>query len=441
MVNTTNILLVALAAHVSGLAAYPPRLANAKVVRGASEEQLASLRELAMDRVGVRSWGALLDAVEERRMASEGRRGLVEAFEAPDAVRAIFEPLCLGVAAALRWQRPGSEFSLNDVQLCAYGVGDYFARHLDDETRGRQGRRRLTTVLALSDAADYRGGELELDGELIRLEAGEAAVFEAGSCWHAVRPVESGLRVSLVFGLFWNSDPATVLLDRDGVVNRDVGSPGVVRVDQLQVFDGVADAIVDLRRRGHRIVLVTNQSAVRKGELARETLDIIHRDLLRQLGAQRETDDDFFDKIIYATGLDDDTPQLKPAPDMLLRALEQEVTTRAVAVGDSENDVVAAHRAGVPVLLVTSSHHGRRCLESLRLHAPSLRPTTAVDDLDAAAATLQKAIEDRRPRAYLRCDDDIAPVAAVFDSAPVALRTLALYLATARRTRGLLLAL
>ena len=51
-----------------------------------------------------------------------------------------------------------------------------------------------------------------------------------------------------------------ILLDRDGVINDDVGSPGVISKSQFVLLPGVASSIGTFKRLGHTVVLITNQS-------------------------------------------------------------------------------------------------------------------------------------------------------------------------------------
>ena len=46
------------------------------------------------------------------------------------------------------------------------------------------------------------------------------------------------------------SIPRLILLDRDGVVNEDVGAPGVIEPRQLQITPNAGRALGRLRRRG-----------------------------------------------------------------------------------------------------------------------------------------------------------------------------------------------
>ena len=183
--------------------------------------------------------------------------------------------------------------------------------------------------------------------------------------------------------------PWTVLLDRDGVLNRDVGSPGVVRAEQFELLPGVSAAVRSLKEDGHACVVVTNQNARRKGLLSAETLDKLHASLRREVPV---------DDIFVATGLDG--PALKPSPDLVNLALGDADRGRSVLVGDSRTDMIAACRAGVLAVLVTSSHHGVACAAEL-----AEAPTPAVIDGGAPGGLLREG----------------ASVAAVFPGLPQAL--------------------
>jgi len=58
------------------------------------------------------------------------------------------------------------------------------------------------------------------------------------------------------------ADTKHILLDRDGVINEDVGPPGVLHKDEVKLIDGAAMSIHKLVEAGWRVSLVTNQNAV-----------------------------------------------------------------------------------------------------------------------------------------------------------------------------------
>ncbi len=80
--------------------------------------------------------------------------------------------------------------------------------------------------------------------------------------------------------------PRLILLDRDGVVNEDVGAPGVLCPSQLELTPNAGIAIGRLKRSGCKIALITNQSCVGKGLINIQQLHDIHQriqDMVRKL--------------------------------------------------------------------------------------------------------------------------------------------------------------
>ncbi len=98
--------------------------------------------------------------------------------------------------------------------------------------------------------------------------------------------------------------------------------------ERLQAFDGAADLLRALARRGWKVVLVTSAKD-------------------RELEALRAAVD--ADDAITAAATSDDVEEGKPAPDPIEHALSLVDVTpdRAVFVGDSVWDMKAARRAGL----------------------------------------------------------------------------------------------
>jgi D-glycero-D-manno-heptose 1,7-bisphosphate phosphatase len=141
-----------------------------------------------------------------------------------------------------------------------------------------------------------------------------------------------------------------VLLDRDGVINRH--RPGhVLTPSQLELLPGAAAAIRRLCHAGHRVIVVTNQSAVGRGLLSIDTLAAIH-DRLQELVS---SDDGGIDRFLVCPH----HPRAgctcrKPKPGLLLAARDQAGVElgHAVLIGDMPSDVAAARAAGCRAILV-----------------------------------------------------------------------------------------
>ena len=167
-----------------------------------------------------------------------------------------------------------------------------------------------------------------------------------------------------------------VLLDRDGVINEDVGSPGVCHVDDFRLVPGAAAAIAKLNRAGATVCVVTNQTCVGKGLVTELELDGIHRrmrDLLREEGGE----DASIQSIHVATAVSTvPCDRRKPAPGMVLEAMATHgfAPSETCFVGDAATDMLAARRAGAGVTRVlVGTGYGRPVYEGLLLRSRRMK--------------------------------------------------------------------
>jgi D-glycero-D-manno-heptose 1,7-bisphosphate phosphatase len=169
-----------------------------------------------------------------------------------------------------------------------------------------------------------------------------------------------------------------VFLDRDGTLNVECGF--VTCPEQMRLLPGVAEAIRRLRGAGYACVVITNQSGVGRGLMTEADLASVHVELRRLLDAEGAT----LDGLYYcAAGPDQEHPDRKPAPGMLLRAARELGLdlARSWMVGDSARDLLAGRQAGCRgVILVRSGHEVGDTAAMLQ------EGDHLVDDLSAAAA-------------------------------------------------------
>ncbi len=160
------------------------------------------------------------------------------------------------------------------------------------------------------------------------------------------------------------SRPAAIILDRDGVINRD--SADFIRSpEEFVALPGSMEAIGKLSQAGIRVAVASNQSGLGRGYLDRQTLYSIHRKLRR--GAARFGGE--VEQIAYCPHLPDAGCDCrKPKPGLffrLLRRLNLEAS-EVIAVGDSARDVQAANAAGVEARLVLTGN-GQKAQRELDL--------------------------------------------------------------------------
>jgi len=146
----------------------------------------------------------------------------------------------------------------------------------------------------------------------------------------------------------------TLFLDRDGVLNRRIPDGYVRSVDELEILDGVVDAVTALSSWARRIVVVTNQAGVGKRLMSAAALDDIHRQLVKQLTSKGAR----IDAVLACPHtVGDGCPCRKPAPGLAWEAQRRFSDIdfeRSVMVGDSVTDCGFATAAGMRSVFIGS---------------------------------------------------------------------------------------
>ena len=156
-------------------------------------------------------------------------------------------------------------------------------------------------------------------------------------------------------------------LDRDGVINQEVGD--LSRVDQLTLIPGASTSIRKLNQNGFLVIVVTNQPVLAKGFMTFEGLSKIHAQLEWVLGLSGA----FVDAIYVCPhhpkkGFQGEVERLKkdcecrkPAPGLILQALADHNLdmSNSWLIGDRLCDIAAGQSGGVNSnILVRTGHAG-----------------------------------------------------------------------------------
>lgn len=193
-----------------------------------------------------------------------------------------------------------------------------------------------------------------------------------------------------------------VFFDRDGTL---VDDPGYLsHPDQVELLDGVAEALKQLQRLGYQVVVATNQSGVARGIVSEEMLDQIHERLQELLSKEAVSLDGIYCCPFHPDGVipkyRKESDWRKPNPGMLLAAsAEMDIDlSRSWMVGSSDRDIEAGRRAGCRTILVKGydSEHG---------DPESSRPDYVAGNVKEAVGIIQT---HRRPEAH----DDAPPASA-----------------------------
>ncbi|MDT0507083.1 HAD-IIIA family hydrolase [Novosphingobium sp. MMS21-SN21R] len=178
---------------------------------------------------------------------------------------------------------------------------------------------------------------------------------------------ERQLRSGLVARARRTVPQRAVFVDRDGTLNRLNGH--IARAEDLHLIDGAGEAIRLLNEGEYRVVLVTNQPVLARGDVDEAGLSRIHARLESELGQAGA----FLDAVYYCphhphAGYPGEVPDLKrdcdcrkPGTGMIVAACERLNIDLdgSWMIGDSTADIAMANAAGLRSILVETGEGGR----------------------------------------------------------------------------------
>ena len=146
----------------------------------------------------------------------------------------------------------------------------------------------------------------------------------------------------------------TIFLDRDGVINKEVGY--LFRVADFEFINGVFDACQSFHSMGFKIIIISNQSGIGRGYYNENDYHKLTGWMLEQFNNNNIK--------ILDTFYCPHSPEMlcecrKPKPGMLLEAKNKYNIDMASSwmIGDTETDIKAADLAGISnTILVRSGH-------------------------------------------------------------------------------------
>jgi D-glycero-D-manno-heptose 1,7-bisphosphate phosphatase len=156
-----------------------------------------------------------------------------------------------------------------------------------------------------------------------------------------------------------------LFLDRDGVVNHEVGY--LHRVEDVRFVEGIFSLCRTAAGLGYRLIVVTNQAGIARGfysEADFETLMVWMRDALRAEGV--ELDAVYYCPFHPEHGIGDykrEHEDRKPGTGMLRRGMREfgVELRQSVMVGDRCSDIAAANAAGLRQAFLISGTETNPC--------------------------------------------------------------------------------
>ena len=136
-----------------------------------------------------------------------------------------------------------------------------------------------------------------------------------------------------------------MLLDRDGVLNEDVGY--LHKSEDFKWIDGAVEAIKLLKKNNFLVIVITNQSGISRGYFTSKDVTNLHEWMNKILKKEGIQINDFF----FSEDLPNNNPETrrKPSPKMKNEAVEKYNLdkTRCFMVGDKKTDLIAAKNASI----------------------------------------------------------------------------------------------
>ena len=141
-----------------------------------------------------------------------------------------------------------------------------------------------------------------------------------------------------------------VILDRDGVINRD-SATFIKNPNEWIPIPGSLEAIALLNQHGYRVAVATNQSGIARGYFDMATLNAIHDKMhkaLAQLGGR-------IDAVFYCPHAADDHCECRKPKTGMIEEIGRRFNielTKVPGVGDALRDLQAFDKAGCQPYLV-----------------------------------------------------------------------------------------
>ena len=138
----------------------------------------------------------------------------------------------------------------------------------------------------------------------------------------------------------------TLLLDRDGVINRLRPNDYVKTWEEFEFLPDVKKILAAWAQSAKHIFVVTNQRGVSKGLMTENDLNAIHHQMCQEI----EEAGGRIDQIYYCTSLTEEDPRRKPGIGMFLDIMHDypdinPATT--LMIGDSNSDMQFAQNCGI----------------------------------------------------------------------------------------------
>ncbi len=138
-----------------------------------------------------------------------------------------------------------------------------------------------------------------------------------------------------------------IFLDRDGVINSDIGHYYIYKVSDFKINTGIIPSLQRFRDAGYLLFIITNQGGVAKGIYTINDVEKVHAHLLEILQQHNIK----IQEIYYCPHHESVSicNCRKPNPYFINKAIADFNIdrTKSYLIGDSKRDIEAATAAGI----------------------------------------------------------------------------------------------
>jgi D-glycero-D-manno-heptose 1,7-bisphosphate phosphatase len=139
-----------------------------------------------------------------------------------------------------------------------------------------------------------------------------------------------------------------VFLDRDGVLNKELGYQ-ITNIQEFELMPDLKGSLNALKDKGFLLIIITNQSGIAKGSYDESFVYKCYEVIQKEVGG-------IIDAMYFAPGHESVSKSLMRKPDSLM--FEKAIAkyhidpTQSWMIGDKERDLIPAKKLGIKTVLV-----------------------------------------------------------------------------------------
>lgn len=144
-----------------------------------------------------------------------------------------------------------------------------------------------------------------------------------------------------------------VFLDRDGTII--VEKNYLKEPSQVALLEGAREGLLMLQKMDLRLVIVTNQSGIKRGYFTAHDVERVHEHLLEMLGTHRIN----IDGIYFSADLPEEGSLTRKPGTRLIERAVRELDLQldgSYCIGDKPEDIAMGNRKGLRTVLVLTGY-------------------------------------------------------------------------------------